>query len=87
MSNSFLTPRIVACQASLSMGFARQEYSHGLSFPSPRDLPNLSIKTTSPALHVDSLLLNHEGSPDFKLTLSETHNDGKNQMQRVDWRI
>ena len=27
------TPRTVACQASLSMGFSRQEYWGGLSFP------------------------------------------------------
>ena len=34
----FVTPWIVACQASLSMGFSRQEYWSGLSFPSPEDL-------------------------------------------------
>ena len=28
----------VACQAPLSMGFPRQEYWSGLSFPSPQDL-------------------------------------------------
>ena len=31
----FVTPRTVACQAPLSMGFSRQEYWSGLSFPSP----------------------------------------------------
>ena len=30
----------VACQAPLSMGFPRQEYRSGLSFPSPGDLPD-----------------------------------------------
>ena len=30
----------VAHQASLSMGFPRQEYWSGLPFPSPEDLPN-----------------------------------------------
>ena len=29
------TPRTVACQAPLSMGFSRQEYWSGLPFPSP----------------------------------------------------
>ena len=41
------TPRTVACQASLSMGFSRQEYWGGLSFPSPRDLPNPGIEPVS----------------------------------------
>ena len=40
MFNSFATPWIIARQVSLSMGFPRQEYWGGLSFPSPVDLPN-----------------------------------------------
>ena len=44
------TPRTVACQASLSMGFPRQEYCSGLPFPSPGDLPNPGMKPMSPAL-------------------------------------
>ena len=39
MSNSFSTPRTVAHQAPLSVGFARWEYWSGLPFPSPGDLP------------------------------------------------
>ena len=31
----FVTPWTVACQASPSMGFSRQEYRSGLPFPSP----------------------------------------------------
>ena len=50
MSDSFATPWTVACQAPLSMGFSRQEYWSGLSFPSPGDLPNPWIEPTSPAL-------------------------------------
>ena len=38
----FVIPWIVAQQASLSMGFPRQEYQSGLSFPSPRDLSSPS---------------------------------------------
>ena len=36
-----------ACQAPLSMGFSTQEYCSGLPFPSPGDLPNLGIESTS----------------------------------------
>ena len=42
------------CQAPLFMGFSRQEYWNGLSFPSPGDLPDLGIEPRSPALQVDS---------------------------------
>ena len=42
-------------QAPLSMGFSKQEYWSGLSFPSPRDLPDPGIKPGSPALQADSL--------------------------------
>ena len=34
-------------QATLSMGFSRQEYWSGLPFPAPEDLPNPGIKPTS----------------------------------------
>ena len=39
-----------ARQPPLSMGFSRQEYWHGLSFPTPRDLPDPGIEPESPAL-------------------------------------
>ena len=44
MSDSFVTPWTIACQAPLSMGFSRQEYWSGLPFPSPGDLPDSGIK-------------------------------------------
>ena len=50
-------PWTVAHQASLSMGFPRQEYWSGLPFPSPADLPHPGIKPGSPALQVDSYRL------------------------------
>ena len=56
-------PWTVICQAPLSMGFSRQEYWSGLSFPPPRDLPSSGIKPTSPvspALQADSLRLSHQ---------------------------
>ena len=45
----FGTPRTVAPQAPLSLGFPRQEYWNGLPFPSPGDLPNSGTKPMSPA--------------------------------------
>ena len=36
----FVTPRTVALQARLSMGFSRQEYWSGLPYPPPGDIPN-----------------------------------------------
>ena len=57
----------VACQASLPMGFPRQEYWSGLPFPPLGDLLDLGIKsaspTVSPTLQVDSLPLSHLGDP------------------------
>ena len=51
----FATPWTVAYQASLSMGFSRQEYWSGLLFPSPGDLPNPGIEPKSPTLQADAL--------------------------------
>ena len=39
----------------LSMGFCRQKYWSGFSFPSPGDLPNPGIEPGSPALQAASL--------------------------------
>ena len=50
MSDSFATPWTAACQAPLSMGFAREEYWSGLPFPSLGDLPNPGIESASPAI-------------------------------------
>ena len=46
----FETPRTVARQAPLSMGFSRQEYWSEWLFPSPGNLANPGIKPASPAL-------------------------------------
>ena len=51
----FEIPRTVVYQASLSMGFSRQECLSGLPFPSPGDLPDSGINPRSPALQADSL--------------------------------
>ena len=60
MFYSFATPWTISHQAPLSIGFSRQEYWSGLQFPSPGDLPNPGIKTTSPAWQMDSLPLNYQ---------------------------
>ena len=52
----FATLWTVAYQASLSMGFSRQEYWSGLPFPSPGDLPDPGIEPRSPALEADALI-------------------------------
>ena len=44
----FATPWTVAHQASLSMGFSRQEYWNRLPFPTAGNLPNPGIKPQSP---------------------------------------
>ena len=44
----FATPRTVACQASWSMRFARQEYWSMLSSPPPEDLPDPGIEPATP---------------------------------------
>ena len=51
----FAIPWTVVYQASLSMGFSRQEYWSGLAFPSPGDLPDPGIEPRSPALQADAL--------------------------------
>ena len=50
-------PHLTLCahQASLSIGFSRQEYWSGLPCPSPGDLPHPGIEPRFPALQVDSL--------------------------------
>ena len=41
-------PRIVACQAPLSIGLSRQEYWTELSLPPSGDLPDPGIEPSSP---------------------------------------
>ena len=71
-TDSLATPWMVARQTLLSMGFPRQEYWSGLTFPSPGDLPHLGIKPMSPAWQVDSLPLSHLGSPSAEFTILQT---------------
>ena len=50
-------------QASLFMGFPRQEYWSGLLFPPPGDLPDPEMEPRSPTLQADSLLSEPRGKP------------------------
>ena len=52
---TLVTPCTVAHQAPLFMGFPRQEYWSGLSFPFPEDLPDSEIEPAFPILQADSL--------------------------------
>ena len=47
--NSFATPWTITCQASLSMGFPRQEYRSGLPYSSLRDHPDPGMELMSSA--------------------------------------
>ena len=57
------TPWTVVCQASLSMGFSRQEYWSGLPFSSPAIFP--TQESNPGLLHCRQILYNlsHRGSP------------------------
>ena len=61
----FATPWTVAHRAPLSMGFSRQDYWSGLTFPSPGDLPNPEVKTRSPTLQTGALPSESPGKPNF----------------------
>ena len=47
---TLVTPWTVAYQASLSMGFSRQEYWSGFPFPSPEDPPDPGVEPGSSTL-------------------------------------
>ena len=51
----FVTLWTVAHQATLSMGFSRQECWSGLPFPSPGDLSRPGVEVGPPTLQADSL--------------------------------
>ena len=64
----FATPWTVAYQASPSVGFYRQGYCSGLSFPSPGELPDPGIKPRSPILQADVLPSGPPGKPEYCLS-------------------
>ena len=78
------TPWTVAGQASLSMGFSRQEYWSGLPFPSPGDLPNPGIEPRS-ALQADSSPPELRGKPhtNIYLVLVVVHGTGASLLAQL----
>ena len=65
---------MVVCWLPLSMGFSRQDYWSGLSFPPPGDLPNPGIEPGSPAFQEDSLLSELPGKGHRRVSLGgEVH--------------
>ena len=73
MSAYFATPWTVASQAPLSMGFPRQEYWSGLSFPSPGDLHNPGIEPVSLALSGRFSTTEPAGKSPYTHTHTHTH--------------
>ena len=63
VSDSFVTPRTVAHQTLLSMGFPRQEYWSGLPFPPPGNLLDPGIRPASPALEGGLFTTEPPGKP------------------------
>ena len=59
----FVTPWTVACQASLSLGFPRQDYWSELPFLSPEDLLKPGIQPRSPALAGRFFTTDQRGKP------------------------
>ena len=67
MFNSFVTPWTVAHQASLSIGFPREEYWSGLPISSPGDLPDPGIEPRFPALAGRFFTTESLGKPELLL--------------------
>ena len=63
--DSFGTTWTVACQASLSLGFLRQEYWSELPSPFPGDLPDPGIEPASPALAMGFFTTEPPGKPNL----------------------
>ena len=63
VSDSFVIPGTVTCQACLSVGFSWQEYWSRLPFPSSGDLPDPGIEPMSPALADRFFTTEQSGKP------------------------
>ena len=61
VSDTLWPQQTVARQASLPMGFSRQEYWSGFPFPSPEELPNPGTEPWSPSSQADSLPFELQG--------------------------
>ena len=78
----FVTLWTVACQASLFMGFSRQEYWNGWPCPPPGDLPDPGRKPTSPGIFFKTVMGIIFNWVDLKLRLRKLENYmGKNEIR------
>ena len=79
--SDFMWPHGVQfCQASLSVGFSRQEYWSGLPFLAPGDLPNPGTEPRSPALYAESFL---SKPPEKTILQSYSHQDSTHQDSTI----
>jgi len=83
MSDSFVIPWAVACQAPLSMGFLRPEYWNGLSLPFPGDLPDLGIKPGCTTLAGRFFIAEPSGKWTPIMTLLLTEGRRRRRWQRM----
>ena len=65
----FVTPRIMARQAPLSLGFSRQKYWSGVPVSSPGELPDPRIEPGSPTLQANSLPSESSGKPKYAFNM------------------
>ena len=70
LCQTIVTPRTVAHQVPLSLGFPRQEYWSGLPFSSPGDLPDPGIEPMFPALAGEFFTTEPPGKPSKCIGLS-----------------
>ena len=81
----FATLCTVACQASLSVGFLRQEYWSGLPCPSPRYLPDPGIESCLLYWQADSLLLSQGHLLSRNFPHLPRHEQQRAEVKSVDW--
>ena len=77
---TFTSQWILACQASLSLGFPRQEYWSGQPFPSPGDLPDPRTESRFPEWLVNSLMFQPPGKPLLILYKEQSLHQGVSQQ-------
>ena len=80
MSDSYDSMDYIAHQASLSMGFPRQEYWSGLPFPLPGDLPDPGME---PMFPVSATMAGSSLPVDTREALHSIYNQVKSKEKYV----
>ena len=75
----------VTHQASMSMGFPRQECWIGLPFPSPVDLVNLRTEAASPSLEGRFFTTQSTGKPSFSVKYMPTNQQALSSILVWPW--